>query len=237
MLSNLRSENYRLRTDHIFHGISQKDYDTIVSSGVTHVYRKGEVIFREGGIPTGIFYINKGWVKKYTLTHKGAEQIFYICGEGEILGYHALLGENLYPDSAATIADSEIAFIPKEAFLKVIHHSVLLSNRLLKALGKEFTLSISSMTHLATKTVKERLAINLLILDEKYKAVGKVDRPEIVMSRTDFASLVGTAKETLVRLLQEFAQAGMIEKTSQSVKVISRKKLVKVANLVGVGKL
>jgi CRP-like cAMP-binding protein len=235
MLSNLRSENYRLRTYHIFHGIPQKDYNTIVTSGVTHTYKKGEVIFREGGIPTGIFFINQGWVKKYTLTHKGAEQIFYICGEGEMLGYHALLGENLYPDSAATIADSKITFIPKEAFLKVIHHSALLSNRLLKALGREFTLSISSMTHLATKTVKERLAINLLILDEKYSIVSKVDHPEIMMSRADFASLIGTAKETLVRLLQEFAQAGMIEKTNRSVRVVNRKKLVKVTNLLELG--
>jgi CRP-like cAMP-binding protein len=227
MMTNFLFENFRLKKDQIFEGL-------IMGSGVTHVYKKGEIIFREGGIPTGIYYVKMGRVKKYKATVKGGEQIFYVCGEGELLGYHALLGEEYYPDSAATIEDSEITFIPKENFLQVLRNSTALSNRLLKALGHEFSLFINSITNLATKTVRERLAFNLLILEEKFKTPGKPSvASDINMSRTDLANMVGTAKETLVRLLQDFKHDELIESNGRIIRITNRKGIITEANLMG----
>lgn len=233
MLRSL-SDNFRLRTDQLFEGLTPDELETLMGSGVTHTYKKGEVIFREGGIPTGIFYVRSGRVKKYKATVKGGEQIFYLCTEGELLGYHALLGEELYPDSAATIEISQITFIPKEDFLKILRSSTALSNALLKALGHEFSLFINSITNLATRSVRERLAFNLLILDERFKSSSRSSAPsEINLSRTDLANMVGTAKETLVRLLQDFKQSGLIEKTDKMIRILDRKGIIKEANLMG----
>lgn len=234
MLTHFLSENSRLKRDQIFEGLTPKEIESLVNSGVTHMYKKREVIFREGGIPTGIFYVQKGRVKKYKDTVNGGEQIFYICSEGELLGYHALLSEEFYPDSAATLEDSEITFIPKETFLHVLHHSTTLSNKLLKALGHEFSLFINSITNLATKSVRERLAFNLLLLEEKYKDPENPDAvSEINMSRTDLANMVGTAKETLVRLLQEFKRDSLIESNGRIIRIINRKGIIKEANMIG----
>jgi len=234
MLTNFLSENFRLKKDQIFESLNSEQISILMESGVTHPFKKGEIIFREGGIPTGIFYVQAGRVKKYKATVKGGEQIFYVCGEGELLGYHALLGEEYYPDSAATIEDSEITFIPKESFLLVLRSSPALSNALLKALGHEFSLFINSITNLATKTVRERLAFNLLILEEKFKVLSKPNMPsEINMSRTDLANMVGTAKETLVRLLQEFKRDNLIEANGRIIRITNRKGIIKEANMMG----
>lgn len=79
-------------------------------------YNKGEIIFREGAYATGIFFILDGKAKKYKVDKEGKEQIIYVANSGEIMGYHALLAEERYPDSAAVLEDSEISFIPKEDF-------------------------------------------------------------------------------------------------------------------------
>ena len=237
MLSKFLSENFRLKTSQLFEGLSNGELEQLMDSGVTHTYRKGEIIFRDGGIPTGIYYVNDGMVKKYKETAKGGEQIFYICSDGELLGYHALLGEEHYPDSAATIEDSEITFIPKESFLQVLRNSTALSNSLLKALGHEFSLFINNITNLASKTVRERLAFNLLILEEKFhRSLGDRGAREIVMSRTDLANMVGTAKETLVRLLQEFKRGHLIETNGKGIRIVDRQGIVKEANLIGHGR-
>jgi CRP-like cAMP-binding protein len=234
MLRNFLSENFRLKTDHLFESLTVAEQQSLIGSGVTHLYKKGEIIFREGGIPTGIFYIKAGMVKKYKTTHKGNEQIFYLCGEGELLGYHALLGEEFYMDSAATIEDSHITFIPKDIFLNVLRNSTAFSNALLKALGHEFSLFMNSISNQATKSVRERLAFNLLILNEKFKTANQSGPvSEINLSRTDLANMVGTAKETLVRLLQEFSAAGLIEKSGKALRIVDRRGLIKEANLMG----
>jgi CRP-like cAMP-binding protein len=234
MLTNFLSENFRLNKDQIFEGLTPDELQMLVGSGVTHRYKKREIIFREGGIPTGIFYVKTGRVKKYKPTVKGGEQIFYVCGEGELLGYHALLSEEYYPDSAATIEDSEITFIPKQTFLHVLRNSTVLSNALLKALGHEFSLFINSITILGTKTVRERLAFNLLILEGKFRIPEKPEAPgEINMSRADLANMVGTAKETLVRILHEFKSDGVIETTGRVIRITNRQGIIKAANLMG----
>lgn len=226
--------NSRLKTEQIFEGLTAGESDMLLQASVTHVYRKGEIIFREGGIPTGIFHIKSGRVKKYKSTAKGGEQIIYICSEGELLGYHAVLGEERYPDSTAALTSSEITFIPRETFLQVLNKSSTLSNRLLKALAHEFSLYINSFTNLATKTVRERLAFNLLLLEDKFRssehASGSVD---IQLSRTDFANMIGTAKETLVRLLKEFKQKKLIQTTTTSIRIINHEGILAEANLMG----
>jgi CRP-like cAMP-binding protein len=237
MISNFLSENFRLKTDQLFEGLTREEQQFLTKAGVTHLYKKGEIIFREGGIPTGIFYIQSGKVKKYKPTAKGGEQIFYLCSDGELLGYHALLSGEFYPDSAATIEDSEITFISKDDFMKVLHSSTVLSYNLLKALGHEFSLFINSITNLATKSVRERLAFNLLMLDEKFKSRDTPDiAGEIKLSRTDLANMVGTAKETLVRLLQTFKEAGLIEKNDKVIRIIDREKMIREANLMGLNR-
>jgi CRP-like cAMP-binding protein len=225
------SENFQFKTDKIFEGLSAEDLETIRASSVTHQYKKGEIIFREGGIPTGIFYLKMGKIKKYKTTSRGEEQIFYVCTTGELLGYHALLSEEHYPDSAATIEDSEITFIPKDKFLEIVNSSTVLSNKLLKALAHEFSVFINSITSLATKSVRERVALNLLILDAKFKPTDKPDNPsDINISRGDLANMVGTAKETLVRLLQEFKKDGLIESDGRIIRIINKKELFKESN-------
>ncbi|HMV08481.1 MAG TPA: Crp/Fnr family transcriptional regulator [Cyclobacteriaceae bacterium] len=233
MLTNFPPGNSRLKAKQLFEGLPPEEINKLLSEGATHVFRKGEIIFREGGIPTGVFHIKSGKVKKYKTTATGAEQIIYICAEGELLGYHALLSEERYSDSTAALVTSEITFISKETFLGVLSRSSALSNRLLKLLGLEFSGFIDSFTNLATKNVRERLAFNLLMLEEKFRDGKKTDAVDIMLSRTDLANMTGTAKETLVRLLKEFKQKNLIQTTSNSVRIIDREGVIAEANFMG----
>ena len=68
------------------------------------VYRKGEIIFREGAYPSGIFIINGGKVKKYKLDKEGREQIIYVANKGELIGLQAVLAEDRYPASRISVS-------------------------------------------------------------------------------------------------------------------------------------
>lgn len=196
-----------------------------------HRYKKGEVIFREGTYPAGVFLIAEGKVKKYKAVGDGSEQIIYIANSGELIGYHTILSGDPYPYSAASIEDSVIASIPKEDFLKVLERSVLLMRRLLKTLSHDFSVLTNSLTMVARRSVRERLALQLIVMREKYKndfAPGEV--VEINMSREDLASLVGTVRENVVRTLTEFKEEGVLETRGRKVIVLDIQKLVEIAN-------
>ena len=224
-------DKWDFKTESVLAELPETDLDLLTAHKSVQTYKKGEVIFREGGFPSGIFYIINGKVKKYKVDKEGKEQIIYVANTGELLGYHAVLSEDRYPDFAAALEESRIAFIPKEDFLEVLEHSEVLSRRLLKTLSHEFAVLANSLTLFAQKSVRERLATQLIVIREKYKVNFHPGMPvEINMSRDDLASLAGTVRENVVRILTEFKQAGIIQTQGRRIIVLDVNKLISIAN-------
>jgi CRP-like cAMP-binding protein len=225
-------DKYHLRSDTILPGLPKSDMKFLEAKMIRNKIKKGKTIFSEGSYPSGVYYLIKGKIKKYKSDKNGKEQIIYVCGSGEMLGHPALLSEEPFPDSAATLEDCIVAFIPKADFITLLNESTVLSARLLKNLSHKFGVLENIIVAFANKSVRERLALSLLILLEKFKEKGKDNkRTEIVLSREDLSNFVGTAVETLVRLLREFKDEGLIETEGKKIRVLDLKKVIQIANV------
>lgn len=224
-------DKWDFKTESVFAHLSLEDARILNTNKTEQVYRKSEIIFREGAVPTGIFYVTKGKVKKYKVDKEGREHIIYVANTGELFGYHAILAEDRYPDSAAALEESQVAFIPKEDFLLALQHSEVLSRRLLKTLSHEFAVLANNLSLFTQKSVRERLALQLVILREKYKVNFQPGMPvEINMSRDDLANLVGTARENVVRMLSELKEDGILETKGRKIIIFQVRKLIDIAN-------
>lgn len=224
-------DKWDFKTESILADLPAADVIMLTANKTEQVYNKGELLFRDGAYPTGIFYITEGKVKKFKVDEKGKEHIIYVANQGELLGYHAILAGDRYPDSAAALEKSLVAFIPKEDFVKVLNQSKELNRVLLKTLSHEFAVLANSLTMFAQKSVRERLALQLIVLREKYKVNFQLGIPvEINMGRDDLASLVGTARENVVRLLTEFKASGILETRGRKIIVHDVNKLIAIAN-------
>jgi CRP-like cAMP-binding protein len=211
--------------------LSEEDYALLTAHQSEQKYDKGEIIFREGAYPSGIYYIKNGKAKKYKLVKDGGEQIIYVANTGELIGYHAVLSDTRYPDSASALEESIITFIPREDFLATLENSAVLGKKLLKTLSHEFAVLANSLTLFTQHPVRERLALQLVVLREKYKVNFQPgELVEINMSRDDLASLVGTARENVVRILTEFKDEGILETKGRKIIVLDVQKLIALAN-------
>ena len=180
------------------------------------LYKKGSSFFHEGSRPNGIFFIHKGKVKIYK-HGDGREQIIKIAKEGEMLGYRAILADEQFPVSAKTLEDCHLCFIPKHIFLEALLGSPAFSQKILKEACRELDMMTGVLTHMAQKTVHERIVHTLLELGEMY------GESPINLKREDLAGLVGTATETLIRFLSELKESGLVE--VQGRKIIIKNKL------------
>jgi len=224
-------DKWDFKSQSILADLPDEDFARLTAHQSEQAYSKGEIIFREGSYPSGIFYIKKGKVKKYKVVENGGEQIIYVANTGELIGYHAILSEERFPDSAAVLEDSVIVFIPREDFLEALQQSAILSRRLLKTLSHEFTVLANGLTLFAQRSVRERLALQLIVLREKYKMNFQPGMPvEIDLSREDLANLVGTARENIIRILSEFKEDGTLTTKGRKIVVQDVKKLIEIAN-------
>ncbi|MEQ9441486.1 MAG: Crp/Fnr family transcriptional regulator [Cyclobacteriaceae bacterium] len=225
-------EACKSREHSLFGALCGAQLHEISESKSCTLYRKGQILFHEGTRPLGVFCINQGKVKVYKLGYDGKEQIVNIAGEGGLLGYKALIAEEPYSVSAETLDDCTICFLPRQSFLEALSSSTDLNQRVLKQVCHELGVMNENLTHQAQRTVRERLAITLLKLRDTYGMDYFDDGPiEINLTREDLANMVGTATETLIRLLHEFKDDALISTQGRKIQIVDSKGLAKAANL------
>ena len=88
----------------------------------------------------------------------------------------------------------------------------------------------SETVDIAYKSVRERLAEALLLLQEKYTFEN--DNPEIItVTREDLATLIGTAKETVIRLLSDFKEEGIVESLGRKIVLKDQDALIRICSI------
>ncbi len=198
-----------------FSYLSEEDVKLLNKTKVSTVYKKGQAIFHEGMVPTGLYCLSQGKIKISRIGVDGKEQIVRIVTEGSLLGVRALLSGRKYTASAITLVDSTGCYISKQVFLQYVKKYPEISNCMIVMLSTLLEEAEGKMTSMAQKPVRERLAESLLILNNVFttdpvKVESDDEQVPITLSREDLANIVGTATETVIRLISEFREEKLI---------------------------
>jgi CRP-like cAMP-binding protein len=211
------------RSQSLLGGLCSEEITNLEDHKSCNYYKKNQSLFLEGSFPRGVFCINQGKVKVFKRGDEGKEQIIHIAKGGEMVGFRAMFSGDPYNVAAETLEESNICFIAKDDFLNMMDTNATLRNGIIKELSKELSDRASFITNMAQKSVRERLAFALILLKGVYE-------PEpINLSREDMANFVGTATETLIRLLKDFKEEGIIEVHTRKLTILNLDRLVSIA--------
>jgi CRP-like cAMP-binding protein len=186
-------------------------------------YKKKQVIYCEGNHPSQLFYIKKGIVKTYKCNSEGKELITGIYGEGEFLGYVALLEETVYKDVAVAVEYVELAVIPKDEFEYLMESDWQVARQFINMLAKDISEKEKLLVGLAYNSLRKKVAEALIFLSRKYKDAIKI-------SRDNLAAIAGTATESLIRTLGEFRHEKLIEISEGYITIVNEAKLKTMLN-------
>ncbi|WP_268122151.1 Crp/Fnr family transcriptional regulator [Roseivirga pacifica] len=224
---DLQCQFCKSRENSLFSDLPDEDLGILSEHKSCVTYKKGQTLFYEETRPMGVFCINHGKVKVYKMGSNGKEQILYIAKGGDFLGYRALLSEEFYAASATVIEPAAVCFIPKSDFLTILNRNPAFFQKLMKAVCHDLGVMEERLANIAQKSVRERLAGTILMLKETYGMEGgESELIDIMLSREDLANIVGTATETVIRLLSEFKNDGLIELQGKKIKVVDQKRLL-----------
>ena len=169
---------------------------------------KKQYVYSEGDEPTRLYLLKSGTVKTIRVTAEGKELITGLYQPGDFFGYFALLDGYPYTDSAVTVADAELIYIPKNDFLQLLLVNPVVSGQFIKLLAGQVADRETQLLGMAYDSLRRRVADTLLRLHE-----AQAGEP-ILLSRDDLAAMTGTATESLIRTLTEFKRAAFIELTA-----------------------
>ncbi len=223
-------ESCSTKTNTLFNNLTKEEYEQLGLDKNCDYYKKGSVIYHEGSRISGSYCVNRGIIKIFKTGIDGKEQIISFAKSGDIIGFRSVLSNELACTTAKVLEDAILCFVPAESLISLVKTNGSFSIQLMQLACKELGEANAYITDIAQKTVRERLAEVLLQLKNKFE----LDRDnflQITLTREELANIVGTATESVIRLLSEFKSDGLIELHGRKIKLVSISGLKKVGNV------
>ncbi|WP_407556846.1 Crp/Fnr family transcriptional regulator [Winogradskyella sp. 4-2091] len=198
--------------------LGKEDLIRISGCKTSRFVNKGEVIFREGESINGVYCVKDGVCKLSKLSANGKEQIVKLVVRGDLIGQRSLVSDEKSNLTAIALNDMEVCFIPKNEVMHDLTNNAKFSLDMLQEMAKELKTADNIIVDMAQKSVKQRLADVLIYLQETFD---KDDNGflNVILSREDYANLVGTATESAIRILSQFKKYGLISTKGKHVKI------------------
>ena len=223
-------DNCSLESGSIFKHLTPDEMEILNFEKDFRQYKRGDILYQEGNRISGFFCINSGIIKVFKTGFDGKEQIIRFAKPGDIIAYRSVLSNELACTSAKVIEECNVCFIPSEILIQFIKSNSSFSLELLKLACHELGEANSFITDIAQKTVRERLAEILLLLVQEF-GLDKEQFLNISLTREELANIVGTATESVIRLLSEFKSDKLVELNGRKIKILNKKGLEKISNV------
>ncbi len=218
-------------TSSVFRFLTRDETDRLNFEKDFRHYKRGDILYNEGNRISGFFCINSGIIKVFKTGVDGKEQIIRFARKGEIIAYRSVLSNETACTSAKVIEDSQVCFIPSELLIQFVKTNPAFSFEIVKLTCHELAEANSYITDIAQKTVRERVAEVLIQLVKDF-GLDEQKFLRISLTREELANIVGTATESVIRLLSEFKSDKLIELSGRKIRILDLKGLEKISNVI-----
>lgn len=174
----------------------------------------GKDIFIEGDYPDSLALVISGVVRVYKLGYSGREITLYRFGLGEscILTANAILSDRSFPAIATAEEDIEAVIIPAGKFKEWVNKFDLWREFVFDLLSDRLSSVMSIIDEILFQHMDQRLA-SWLLKNENRQSTVEVTHQEI-------ADELGSSREVISRILEDFNQEGLIETGRGAIKLI-----------------
>jgi CRP/FNR family transcriptional regulator len=179
----------------------------------------GRDVFVEDDIIDAIALLLSGVVRVYKIGETGREITLYRFGHGEscILTANAILSRQSFPAIATVEKDAEAILVPAESFRQWVSRYPAWRDFVFDLFAQRLASVIAVVEEVAFRRMDGRVAALLL-------SRGQAQNP-LRITHQEIASELGSSREVISRLLEDFVSRGLIRTQRGSVEILDREAL------------
>lgn len=211
-----------------FKTTSLQEINALFAETTIQPCRKGEFIYRENTRISGCYFLYSGTVKIFQTGQRGKDQIIRFGKAGDLFGFRSVIRNEAACTSVETLSDCVLCHIPGTSLLHTLSHSPGFAFEMMQIACKELGDANHYIRDIAQKSVRARLAEVLLFLADDF-GLGDDGALRLNVSREDLSNFVGTATETLIRLLSELKAAKIVESKGRKIVLLNIPELKRLA--------
>lgn len=207
----------------LFENVDDAELARISSLLVEKSFPKDAHIVSRDESGDAMYVISKGRVKVSIQGDGGREVILNILKAGDFFGEMSLLDD--LPRSANVVAaeDSRVLILKRDGFREHVFKSPTTALNVMAELSRRLRRADELISNLALLDVYSRVAH--IMIDLAKRDGEEVEEGILIRERPtqqDIASMIGTSRETVSRVLSEFQRRGFVEMRGREI-LLSRK--------------
>ena len=208
-------------------GLTPSQAAAVASRSSLRAEARGALVVERGTRLPGMLVVAYGTIKLALRRADGEERLLRLMTAGQLFGEATALLGRPCPYEALALTDSKVVVVPAAALLDMMEDDARFARRFALVLAERIHELVDEFESATTQRGAQRLASYLESLSN-----GEPAGPYIVnlpVSKTLVAATLGMKKETLSRLLRQFAVEGLILVCQREVSVLDRARLAEVA--------
>jgi len=206
--------------------LTEEERMLIDKNSVSITFKKGETVCKRGAFASHIYYMEDGLVKVY-LEEKNKNLILMLAIKNNLLGMAAIFdGNDKLPYSITAYTDSTIRMIDINVFRQLLKQNSQFSYHVINLLNEKTSQIYGRFFSLTQKQLHGRLADILLCLSARIFKSNSFDLP---LSRADLGDLTGMSTESVIRMMKEFKEDGLIDMHCKKVELLDIPRLERIS--------
>jgi CRP/FNR family transcriptional regulator, cyclic AMP receptor protein len=216
----------------IFKDLSEKSLHLIANRIQTLTVKKGSQVICEDEAAKGVFFIHTGAVKLTKQDESGNEIIVCMKQKGDVFAEACLFSKTsvLYPATATMLQDGQLFFLDKMELEKGLHEYPELAVQMIEYMSDSLREMTSTLRDVALLDVYAKTVKTLERLGNKFNTSTSRWNIEIPLTIQEFATVVGTTRESVSRVFSKLKKEGIIDMKSRKIIILDMCRLCALMN-------
>lgn len=184
------------------------------------IYEKNMIVYNQGETANAFFYLKKGRVRIFMTSENGMEKTLATINKGTVFGEAAFFDGNPRVSSAIAMTRSEIIILHQEKLKEAISSNPEIAIELLRMQAQTIRMLSMQVDSITFLQANNRIAQFLLQSAVLHNGVWVVSA-----THEEIASVVGTSRVTVSKIINTFAEKGLLKTGYRKIVILSVDKL------------
>lgn len=194
----------------IFTDLQDHEMAAIAAAAPMRQFPPGDLLYSPPQPMETLFILKQGRVRIFRLSPDGRALTTAIITPGTIFGEMLLLGQQMHDNFAEALDHVTVCVMSRADVQRLLLSDARIAARITAILGTRVTQLERRLSDTVFKSVPQRIATTLCLLADNERQ-GLLGRGiQIQLTHEQVAALAGTSRETTTKILNEYADQGLV---------------------------
>jgi CRP/FNR family transcriptional regulator, cyclic AMP receptor protein len=194
----------------IFADLNDEEIAAIGAAAPMRQFSTGELLYSPPQPMETLFILKQGRVRIFRVSADGRALTTAIVTPGTIFGEMLLLGQQMHDNFAEALDKVTVCVMSRSDVHRFLLSDARIAARISEILGNRVSQLERRLSDTVFKSVPQRVATTLCLLadEEQRRPLGR--GLQVSLTHEQLAALAGTSRETTTKILNEYAEQGLL---------------------------